>query len=179
MESEKGLSHIDFMNYGSVVSDNIFSYLGETKLNNREYVNNIYEKIDETNKKFIASLKEYLESYVNYLLNPSSNTYWVTYQTKKTTAVNNKDNLTKLSYSIETDTAKMASETSDKRGQINNEEKTYKKYLKKINNIKTTDNSSFLLMDESVELYKSQYIDNCILIVGIIVLIIILYRMYK
>jgi len=179
MENDKGLTHVDFMNYGSFVSDDIFSYLGETKISNKEYVNKIYEKINETNNKFIASLKEYVDSYVNYLLNSSSNTYWTTYQNKKATAVNNKDNLIKLSYSIESDTKKIASQTADKRGRINNEEKTYKKYLKKINNLKSSDNSSSLLMDESNELYKSQYIDNCILIVGILVLLIILYRMYN
>jgi hypothetical protein len=178
MVNEQGLSHVDFMNYGSFVSDDIFSYLGETKLNNREYVNKIYEKIDETNRKFAGSLKEYVESYINYLLNPSS-TYWVTYQTNQATAVFNKDNLTKISYSIQSDTAKLASQTSEKKNRINNEEKTYKSLLKKINNINSVDNSSSLLIDESTELYKSQYIDNSILIFGIIVLLVVLYKLYK
>jgi hypothetical protein len=178
MVNEQGLSHVDFMNYGSFVSDDIFSYLGETKLNNREYVNKIYEKIDETNRKFAGSLKEYVESYINYLLNPSS-TYWVTYQTNQSTAVFNKDNLTKISYSIQSDTAKLASQTSEKKNRINNEEKTYKSLLKKINNINSVDNSSALLIDESTELYKSQYIDNSILIFGIIVLLVVLYKLYK
>jgi hypothetical protein len=178
MVNEQGLSHVDFMNYGSFVSDDIFSYLGETKLNNREYVNKIYEKIDETNRKFAGSLKEYVESYINYLLNPSS-TYWVTYQANQATAVFNKDNLTKISYSIQSDTAKLASQTSEKKNRINNEEKTYKSLLKKINNINSVDNSSSLLIDESTEMYKSQYIDNSILIFGILVLLVVLYKLYK
>ena len=62
---------------------------------------------------------------------------------------------------------------------ISDEDKYYKKLLKKINNIKGTDNGSSLLINESVELYKSQYIDNSILIVGIIAFIVILYTMYK
>jgi len=178
MVNEQGLSHVDFMNYGSFVSDDIFSYLGETRLNNKEYVTKIYEKIDETNRKFAGSLTEYVESYINYLLNPSS-TYWVTYQTNQATAVFNKDNLMKLSYSIQSDTAKLASQTSAKKSRINDEEKSYKSLLKKINSINSVDNSSSLLMDESTELYKSQYIDNSILIFGIIVILIVLYKLYK
>ena len=178
MVNEQGLSHVDFMNYGSFVSDDIFSYLGETKLNNREYVNKIYEKIDETNRKFAGSLTEYVESYMNYLLNPSS-THWTTYQSTQATAVFNKDNLMKLSYSIQSDTAKLASQTSAKKSRINDEEKSYKSLLKKINSINSVDNSSSLLMDESTELYKSQYIDNSILIFGIIVILIVLYKLYK
>ena len=179
MENEPGLSHVDFMDYGSFVSDNIFSYLGDFNLDNTNYINKIYEKIDETNRKFIGSLKEYVESYINYLLNPESNTYWDTYQKNKTIAIYNKDKLTELSYSIGNDTSKMARATSDKRNFISDEEKYYKNLLNKINNIKSSDNSSSLLINESVELYKSQYIDNTILIVGIIAFIIILYTMYK
>ena len=179
MKNEVGLSHVDFMDYGSVVSNNIFSYLGDFNMNNTEYVNKIYEKIDETNRQFMGSLKEYAESYKNYLLNPESNTYWDTYQKNKATAIYNKDKLTQLSYTIGNETSKMASDTSQKRNLISDEEKYYKNLLNKINNIKSTDNSSSLLINESVELYKSQYIDNTILIVGIIAFIRILYTMYK
>jgi len=179
MENEPGLSHVDFMNYGSFVSDNIFSYLGDVNSDNKNYINKIYEKIDETNRKFIGSLTEYIESYINYLLNPGSNTYWDTYQKNKTMAIYNKDKLTELSYSIGINTSNMARATSEIRNLISDEDKYYKNLLNKINNIKTSDNSSSLLINESVELYKSQYIDNTILIVGIIAFIIILYTMYK
>jgi hypothetical protein len=73
----------------------------------------------------------------------------------------------------------MVSVTSEKRNMISDEDKYYKDLLNKINNIKGSDNSSSLLINESVELYKSQYIENSILIVGIIAFIVILYTMYK
>ena len=177
MTTESGLSHVDFMDYGAFVSNNIFSYLGNNTLK-KDYSNKIYEKIDETNRQFISSLGDYVDSYINYLLNPS-NTYWDTYQKNKTTAIYNKDKLRQLSYSIGNDTSNMVSVTSEKRNMISDEDNYYKDLLNKINNIKGSDNSSSLLINESVELYKSQYIENSILIVGIIAFIVILYTMYK
>lgn len=178
MTTNSGLSHVDFMDYGAFVSNNIFSYLGNDTLK-KDFSDKIYEKIDETNRQFISSLGDYVDSYVNYLLNASSNTYWDTYQNNKTIAINNKDKLKQLSYSIGSDTSNMLVASSETKNMISDEDKYYKKLLKKINNIKGTDNGSSLLINESVELYKSQYIDNSILIVGIIAFIVILYTMYK
>ena len=179
MTTESGLSHVDFMDYGAFVSNNIFSYLGNNTLKQQSTSNEIYEKIDEINRQFISSLGDYVDSYINYLLNPSSNTYLNTYQNNKTIAINNKDKLTQLSYSIGTNISNMVLASSETKNMISDEDKYYKKLLKKINNIKGTDNGSSLLINESVELYKSQYIDNSILIVWIIAFSVILYTMYK
>jgi hypothetical protein len=179
MTTETGLSHVDFMDYGAFVSNNIFSYLGNNTLKQQCISNEIYEKIDEINRQFISSLGDYVDSYINYLLNPSSNTYFDTYQKNKSIAINNKDKLTQLSYSIGNNTSNMLLASSEKKNMISDEDKYYKKLLKKITNIKGSDNGSSLLINESVELYKSQYIDNSILIVGIIAFIVILYTMYK
>ena len=122
MTTNYGLSHVDFMDYGAFVSNNIFSYLGNYNLK-KDFSNKIYEKIDETNRQFISSLGDYVDSYVNYLLNPSSSTYRDTYHKNKTITINNKDKLTQLSYSIANDTSNMVSVTSEKRNMISDEDK--------------------------------------------------------
>jgi len=185
MVNEKDLSHVNFINNGFVVSDNIFSSLGgdnlinKSDIVNKTNINKIYEKIDSTNKKFISSLKEYLDSYVNYLLNPSSNTYWNTYQMNDSIVKNNKNELTQISYGIQSETANMSSQTSGKKSMISQEQTYHNTLLGKENDITKSDNSSSQLIDESIEMYKSQYIDNCILIFGIIILLIMTYKLYK
>jgi hypothetical protein len=178
---ENGLSHVDFMNYGSFVSDNIFSYLGEsssaTKIPN--YVTTINKTNDDINRQFIASLKDYMDSFINYLLNPSSNVYFNTYNTNKAITNNILNKLTNLSNSITVYISELSTQTSNRKNQISDEEKYYQKLLNKINNISSSNNSSSILKDESLELYKSQYIDNSILIFGIILLFIVFHTMYK
>lgn len=179
MVNEKKLSHVDFINHKIIASDSIFSSLGDSNFNNKNIVNKIYEKIDSTNKKFFSSLKEYIDSYVNYLLNPSSNIYWNTYQTHDSIVKNNKNDLTQLSYSIQSEISNMSLKTNEKKNIINKEKMYNNRLVGEINNIDKSDNSSSQLIEESVEMYKSQYIDNCILIFGIIVIIIMTYKLYK
>jgi len=189
MVNERELSHVNFINNGFAVSDSIFSSLGthsgdtnlvnKTQTLNKINVNKMYEKIDSTNKKFFSSLKEYVDSYVNYLLNPTSNTYWNTYQMHDSIVKNNKNELTQISYSIQGETANMSSQTASKKSMISNEQTYHNTLLGKEDDINKSDNSSSQLIDESVEMYKSQYIDNCILIFGIIILLIMTYKLYK
>jgi hypothetical protein len=180
-----GLSHVDFMNYGSFVSDNIFSYLGDISFNSTsatkipDYVTTINKMKDDINNQFIASLNDYMDSLINYLLNPSSTVYFNTYNTNKAIAENILNKLTNLSNSIVSYISELSSQTSNRKNQITDEEKYYQKLLNKINNISSSNNSSSILKNESVELYKSQYIDNSILIFGIILLFIVFHTMYK
>ena len=92
---------------------------------------------------------------------------------------NNKNELTQISYSIQSETANMSSQTAGKKSMISKEKIYHSALLGKENDITKSDNSSSQLIDESVEMYKSQYIDNCILIFGIIILLIMTYKLYK
>jgi len=136
------------------------------------------DKIDTLYQRFTGSINEYMKNYVQYNLDTTS-------YDKYNIFINNRvevDSLTKimqtLSYEIQNDTVTLNKNMSGVKTLIKNEKIKQQKLIKQESYDIPVDNSSSLMISNSVENYKSQYISNWIMFIGIIIISICLVKMF-
>jgi len=233
------------MNLKLLSDSNIFSYSPLILNNGSDKAKKYYEQINTNNRQFYIAIKDYMETYVDYILNPTSNDYISKFNRSQAQLDTVKFNLNKITNNIDLDIIKKNNDIKIKNDNIKKQYIIYNKLLgKSINNLpknfttsipvdfppnlklegfdimgrhfeisgnhydlsnnkidisgnlpfdfsgnlpfdfsgniyNINDDTSKLLKNETDEIYKSQYIDNWIIIIGIFLLIISLYKLYN
>ena len=87
--------------------------------------------------------------------------------------------LTRLSYEVQSETIKLNQNMESTKTSISDEEKKHGDMMGVYLDDKKVINSSTIMINNSVDSYKSQYISNCIMFVGIIIISIYLVKVFK
>lgn len=126
-----------------------------------------YEKIDTLSNQFSSSLDAFASSYMNYSKNPEYNEYAQIY-------ANNKGNIQSLNAELFVTTNDLQSNIDNLINVISNLNSKITVEKTKHTQLQTTlaqlegrGNSSSVLIDNSKELYKVQYISNITIVLGI------------
>ena len=173
---------INFLNNKVIVSDGIFSYLGLDDIYTKEedkliIINN--EKMEENHNQFFINIKDFINVYIKYIINPTSQDYINLYNKKKVDVDQVQGNLFGISNQIDNQTNKINIKIEKIKVDIEKQQKLYNKLLKLLGRQEEIDHGSYLMTDESVNLYKIQYIKNIILIIGVFILIFMLIKVYN
>jgi Na+/phosphate symporter len=83
-----------------------------------------------------------------------------------------------ISNYIDEQTNKINNKIQEVKDDIDKQQKSYKFLLKSLGIQEEMDHDTTLMTDESVDLYKIQYIKN-IIIIGVVILIIMLIKVYN
>ena len=126
-----------------------------------------YEKIDTISNQFTSTLDAFASSYMNYSKNPEYNEYAQIY-------ANNKGNIQSLNAELFVTTNDLQSNIDNLINVISNLNSKITVEKTKHTQLQTTlaqlegrGNSSSVLIDNSKELYKVQYISNITIVLGI------------
>jgi hypothetical protein len=172
---------INFLNSKVIVSNGIFSYLGLDGYSKEEdyLINNINEQIQENYNQFFINITIFINNYIKYILNPTSNDNFNSYNTSKANVDYIQGKLFNISNYIDEQTNIINNKIQQMKDDIGNQQNSYNKLLKSLGAQDGMDHESSLMIDESVDLYKIQYIKNIILIIGVIILIFMLIKVYN
>jgi gas vesicle protein len=172
---------IDFLNSKVIVSDRIFSYLGlDGYTKDEDYlIKQINESIEENHNQFFINIREFINIYIQHVLNPTSGEDYNLYNNSKAKVEYVQNNLSNISNYIDEQTNNINEKIQNIKNDIEKQQKSYKFLLKSLGIQEEIDHDTTLMTDESVDLYKIQYIKNIILIIGVIILIIMLIKVYN
>jgi hypothetical protein len=172
---------IDFLNSKVIVSDRIFSYLGlDGYTKDEDYlIKQINESIEENHDQFFINIREFINIYIQHVLNPTSGEDYNLYNNSKARVEYVQNNLSNISNYIDEQTNNINEKIQNIKNDIEKQQKSYKFLLKSLGIQEEIDHDTTLMTDESVDLYKIQYIKNIILIIGVIILIFMLIKVYN
>jgi len=172
---------IDFLNSKVIVSDRIFSYLGLDGYTKDEdhLIKQINERIQENHDQFFINITEFINVYIKHILNPTSGEYLNLYNNAESNVDYVQNKLSNISTYIDEQTNKINNKIQKVKDDIEKQQKSYKFLLKSLGLQEEIDHDTTLMTDESVDLYKIQYIKNIIIIIGVIILIIMLIKLYN
>jgi len=172
---------IDFLNSKVIVSDRIFSYLGlDGYTKDEDYlIKQINESIEENHDQFFINIREFINIYIQHVLNPTSGEDYNLYNNSKARVEYVQNNLSNISNYIDEQTNNINEKIQNIKNDIEKQQKSYKFLLKSLGIQEEIDHDTTLMTDESVDLYKIQYIKNIIIIIGVIILIIMLIKVYN
>jgi len=172
---------IDFLNSKVIVSDRIFSYLGlDGYTKDEDYlIKQINESIEENHNQFFINIREFINIYIQHVLNPTSGEDYNLYNNSKAKVEYVQNNLSNISNYIDEQTNNINKKIQNIKNDIETQQKSYKFLLKSLGIQEEIDHDTTLMTDESVDLYKIQYIKNIIIIIGVIILIIMLIKVYN
>jgi len=136
------------------------------------------DKIDTIYQRFTSAINEYMQNYVQTKLDNES-------LKKNTDFINSNltvDTLTQkmqtLSYNIQDDIVTLNNSISVLKTKIRDEEIRQQKLINDYSYNIPIDNSSSLMINNSIENYNSQYISNWIMFIGIIIIFICLVKLF-
>ena len=139
---------------------------------------NFLNKLKTYSEKFHSALDEFSNAYINYKLYPQ-------YDEHKNTYLNYKGIIESLQAQVfiaTNDVQKNIDDLTEMTKELNkkiNSVKTNNKNLQKhLNDIMNDSNGSKLLIDQSKSLYIQKYISNITLLIGSIILLITLFKVY-
>jgi hypothetical protein len=167
-----------------LISDKIFTSI-EVNNKTQEYYDKInllytyYERVDGNVRQFFSTISEFIPSYILTLVYPDTYTYENTSNTNKALVLKAINDLYKTNINIKETIEKIKKENKILETTVNIQGKQHKKLLGEYQDTTAINNGSDILFTESVDLYKMQYLINFFIIIGVIVLIISLYQIYK
>jgi len=172
---------INFLNSKVIVSDRIFSYLGlDGYTKDEDYlINQINERIQENHNQFFINIRDFINVYIKHILNPTSGEYLNLYNNAEANVDSVQGKLFNISNYIDEQTNKINNKIQEVKDDIDKQQKSYKFLLKSLGIQEEMDHDTTLMTDESVDLYKIQYIKNIIIIIGVVILIIMLIKVYN
>jgi len=159
-----------------------FTLNNQNQLNNQFNINNVKkynEKINNIKNQFNSILQDYKKYYVFFNKNPEVTEYSNFYYNSKNQLINLNNNLFNISLNINNDIDKLNETLKILKEKIN--------YLKNENNrlkllsdnLDNTEEGSEVLINNKKELYNIQYLQNWIIIFGIIIISIIINKIFK
>lgn len=167
-----------------LISDKIFTSI-ELNDKTQEYYDKInilhtyYERVDGNIRQFFSTITEFIPSYIMTLVYPDTYTYENTSNTNKALVLKAINDLYKTNIDIKEKIEQIKKENQILEKLVNRQSKEHKKLLGEYQDTTAINNGSDILFTESVDLYKMQYLINLFIIIGVIVLIISLYQIYK
>ena len=173
---------INFLNHKVVVSDGIFSNLGLDDTYTKEEDNLIVtnnEKMEENQNQFFINIKDFINVYIKHIIDPTSLDYLNLYNKKKVDVEYVQGKLFGISNMIDNQTNNINIKLEKTKANIEKQQKLYNKLLKLLGRQDEIKHGTTLMTDESVDLYKIQYIKNIILIIGVFILIFMLIKVYN
>jgi hypothetical protein len=155
---------INFLNSKVIVSDRIFSYLGLDGYTKDEdhLINQINERIQENHNQFFINIRDFINVYIKHILNPTSGEYLNLYNNAEANVDSVQGKLFNISNYIDEQTNKINNKIQEVKDDIDKQQKSYKFLLKSLGIQEEMDHDTTLMTDESVDLYKIQYIKNII-----------------
>jgi hypothetical protein len=167
-----------------LISDKIFDSL---RVNNKkqEYydelnvINTYYDRTDGTIRQFFSSISEFIPSYITSLVYPDIYQYTTTSDTKKALVEKTIKDLNGINNNIKTSIQEIKNKNKKLGEGVDKEDEEHDNLKGEYQDKTAINNGSDLLFNESINLYKIQYLINLFIILGVIILIISLYQIYK
>jgi len=167
-----------------LISDKIFTSI-EVNDKTPEYyeklniIKTYYERVEGNITSFFSSMSEFIPSYILFLVYPDNYTYGTTSDTHKALVLKAINELFKTNINIKQNIEQIIKENKKMENLVNGKSKEHSELLGIYQDTTAINNGSDVLFSESVDLYKMQYLINFFLIIGVIILIISLYQIYK
>ena len=167
-----------------ILSDKIFDSLN-TNENSQEYydkiniINTYYERIDGIIKQFFSTVSEFIPSHITSLVYSDIYQYLNTSNTNKALVEKAIGDLYMINHNIKSNIEIIKNENSILQQSLKSQETSHTELLGEYQDKVSINNGSDVLFNESVDLYKMQYLINIFIIIGVITLIISLYQIYK
>jgi len=152
----------------------IFEY-NEINSQTQEY----YEKIDGSIRQFFSTMSEFIPSYITSLVYPDSYEYVTTSNTNKALVEKSIGDLFIINNNIKNDIKNLKNKNTKLKSSANSQSIIYTGLVDDYQDMNASNNGANILLNESIDLYKIQYLINLFIIIGIIILIISLYQIYK
>jgi hypothetical protein len=145
----------------------------------KQKMNHYNDLISKTVNDYIVNIKKLYDSLIEYKLNLSSYDTYDNYKYDLLQVDTSIRSLTTLSYEIQNETMKLNKNMESTKTSISDEENKHGKMMGVYLDDKKVINSSTIMINNAVDSYKSQYISNCIMFVGIIIISIYLVKVFK
>ena len=145
----------------------------------KQKMNDFNELISKTVNDYIVNIKKLYDSLIEYKSNLSSNDTYDNFKYDLLQVDTSIRYLTRLSYEVQSETIKLNQNMESTKTSISDEEKKHGNMMGVYLDDKKVINSSTIMINNSVDSYKSQYISNCIMFVGIIIISIYLVKVFK
>ena len=129
--------------------------------------------------QFPAILSDFIPAYVNTKLSPDNPTYLNTYNSCKDNITQVQSQLFITTNNIQSEIDNLNSNNATLDSNINAEQTKNIELTNSLQQILSVDSGASILIGETTEIYKTQYISNVAIIIGIIVLIIMLFSVYR
>jgi hypothetical protein len=167
-----------------IISDQIFNSININS-NSQEYYDKLniietyYEKIDGNIRQFFSTISEFIPSHITSLVYPDNYQYSNTSKTNKALVEKVIGDLYMINNNIKSNISDIKNKNSKLETDLKSQETSHTKLLGEYQDKVSINNGSDVLFNESVDLYKMQYLINIFIIIGVIILIISLYQIYK
>jgi hypothetical protein len=138
-----------------------------------------YEKIDGNIRQFFSTISEFIPSYITTLVYPDSYEYSTISSTNKALVEKTIGDLFITNNNIKNHIKKIKNENDALGSTASSQSIIYTSLLGDYQDMNSINNGADILLNESIDLYKIQYLINLFIIIGIIILIISLYQIYK
>jgi hypothetical protein len=136
------------------------------------------DKIDTIYQRFTSAINEYMKNYVQSKLDTESFEKNKDFINSQLTVDTLTQKMQTLSYNIQNDTVTLNKNMSGLKTKIQNEETMQQNLINNYSYNIPIDNTSSLMINNSIENYKSQYISNWIMFIGIIIIFICLVKLF-
>jgi len=130
-------------------------------------------------QKFNLNIGELMTDYSNYKLNPGVSSYYNKFVHSQLTIDEISKSTNSFSYHIQNDNAKLNQNMAHTKSLIQKEEVKRKRLMKKYAYVEPVEHSSSIMINSSVENYKSQYMSNWIMFIGVIIISISIVKVFK
>lgn len=136
-------------------------------------------KIQTYTEQFPLVLSDFKTAYVNHHKNPEYEAYTDTYNTYNESINTINGQLFSVTNGIQKniDDLNKSLHTLDEK--LSTEKSTNTSLIQKLSQIRASNNGSAEMVDNSKDLYKSQYIINVTIFIGILVICIMMYRIFR
>jgi len=143
-----------------------------------QFSENVLEKLQTIGEKFNFALDEFSNTYVNYKLYPDYQDYQKFYLNSKGNVESLQAEVFTATNDVQKNIEKLNDLTREINQKINSEKIKNTDLTKYLNDVMSDSDSSDLLMNESKSLYLKKYISNITLLIGSILLLFSLFKVY-
>jgi hypothetical protein len=138
-----------------------------------------YEKLNTYSRQIIPALDDYVKSYISYNINPDNEEYARFFSINSGNITTLNKELFVTTNNIQKNTDNLNTEISTLDIDILAEKKIQDTYIFQLQQIEGTGNGAQLMNSNSKETYKTQYIANWNMVIGIFILIGMLITIFK
>ena len=136
-------------------------------------------KIQTLKDQFTPILSDYKKAYVNTSVYPDVNEYQQIYASSKTNLDTVLTGIFSVRTSIENDLVTLKDKLLDLDKKITYEKSLNTKLMKQYGQLSGDNNGSDVMLDDSKNLYQTQYVANVTLFIGIFLLTCVIYKVFK